>query len=101
MVGVTTLTPGCTRPRGAGSPPAEPVRGWATVPVRRAAPGIHGARTSGRDGRDTDHLAHTAGLAPIPRCGLPHRSTPGTPVGCRHARWELLRAHDRPRPPDR
>ena len=44
-------------PRGAGSPRAEGVRVSDTVPLRPAAPGIHGARPSGRAGRRLRHLA--------------------------------------------
>ena len=42
--------------RGAGSAPAEGVRGSATVPLRRAPPCIHDPRPCGHAGRTIDHL---------------------------------------------
>jgi hypothetical protein len=42
--------------RGAGSAPDEGARGSATVPLRRAPPGIHDPRPCGRAGRGIHHL---------------------------------------------
>src|SRR3954470_5113403 len=49
--------------RGAGSPPTEEARGSATVPLQRAAPGIHGPGPCGHAGHEIHHLMHDVLIA--------------------------------------
>src|SRR3954470_21605973 len=56
MVDSTTPAPVCTRPAAPDRHPPEGARGAATIPLRRAPPGIHGPRTSGHGGRGIDQL---------------------------------------------
>src|SRR3954467_14918636 len=56
MVESATATAACPRSAAPDRPPVVRARASATVPARRAPPGIHGPRPSGRAGHGLDHL---------------------------------------------